>query len=347
MWWERREFYKQIRNFRDRDGAKLPMDDLATIERHQAMREEYVGKYGARTILRRYAEFDMFYGEIRRNAERKEKYRLNDERIAREAKERADRAVAREKRISDQNEKDEKAKAESAIKQAHDDIKKYEWNVDYYEQQIRLKKEQISGTEERIAKLSDEFLESIKGTSTYSPLRRDRKRKEAALPGYKKDLALYEGKLDENKDLMVERIKYLKGKGIEVEVREKPPVVESKAPVKRKAVIAQMFTKQAVASKSSETDSQWQPEWDRPAQSEFRELKNIPDNWKVSKLVLIWRDKNTQEIRIFARSKKSIKMALDALFGVDNGIEIDFTSGSRRFNSKISREQYDKASGNG
>ena len=188
--WDERQ---RVRKFRDAGGNKMPMDEMATIDKHKVMVQDFIGRFGIRPIGRLMPEFEMFYGEIQRTAERKERYAAESARWEREAKEREDRKVARDKRIVLEREQDARKDAADAIEQARHDIERFESKIDFYENRVELLRGRVSRTKGRIDRLSDAFLEAQKGTSMYSPLRRDRKRKEADLPRYLNDLSRSRG----------------------------------------------------------------------------------------------------------------------------------------------------------
>ena len=82
--------------------------------------------------------------------------------------------------------------------------------------------------------------------------------------------------------------------------------------------------------------------WSKKIRAKYRELQNIPENWGVDKVVLIWWNRNEQSIRIFAKSKDSVQTALDNLVGPVSALPHHI---GERWDFTIDREQYDKATG--
>ena len=89
----------------------------------------------------------------------------------------------------------------------------------------------------------------------------------------------------------------------------------------------------------------WHPQWDRPPKSKFRELKNIPPEWGVRKVVLIWRGEDRQELRVLADANNgdAAQWAWNALLGSDYPSLKKTSVG--RLDFHLTREQYDKAGG--
>ena len=86
----------------------------------------------------------------------------------------------------------------------------------------------------------------------------------------------------------------------------------------------------------------WVPEWSASKFYKFRKLLNIPEHWKSEKVVLIWRGPDVQDLRVFTDSKDSANSVVAVLTGVPTEPN---KSTSGKFDYRITREQYDTASG--
>ena len=93
---------------------------------------------------------------------------------------------------------------------------------------------------------------------------------------------------------------------------------------------------QRAAEPEQEPEPEWSPIWNKPAFLKFRELTNIPPEWRARKVVLIWRGEERQELRVFADNPNAAMIGLfgDAIGWASLGSKRD------RHNFKISREQY-------
>ena len=87
----------------------------------------------------------------------------------------------------------------------------------------------------------------------------------------------------------------------------------------------------------------WKPIWSKEKYDTYRELQNIPENWGVDKIVLIWWGDTRQDIRVFLNRDVSVTLMLTELMGVSDLPEI--TSGDGRRDYGLTRTQYDKATG--
>ena len=95
----------------------------------------------------------------------------------------------------------------------------------------------------------------------------------------------------------------------------------------------------AVSEKPVAKPATWQPQWNRPAFSKFRDLQNIPKEWGVGRLVLIWRGEDQQELRVIAPSEDTASKAVNLLLSQQLFEVLPPLSGNR-WNFKITREQY-------
>ena len=318
----------KLKRLQDWDGKKLSTHDLASIDKHKQMVQEYLDRYPdrkARLYIARenHKTYALRYKIIRDNVERAARHSENEERQTQEAEKRAAEAKAREQRITKQREEDRRDKEKAAIKQARFNIEKADLDIESRTQMVQEYVDRVESNEARVARLSDAYLdENYKGSSQYGLLLKDRNKKRDELPRLRKKLA-------ERKQRLAEAVK-MRSDAYEF-LGETPPVVE--VPV----------VEQPAEVQQAPLEPDWKPLWNKPAQSKFRELKNIPSSWDATKVVLIFRGDSRQEMRVFAPDLVAAKSVVHALTGSDPVENIKIAGARHDF--VISRRQHDKASG--
>ena len=91
-------------------------------------------------------------------------------------------------------------------------------------------------------------------------------------------------------------------------------------------------------------EPEWTPVWDRAPHDKFRELQNLPQEWKgiVLKVVLIWRGSDRQEMRVFAKSWDAVTEIVENCTG-EAPADYLTALGEWRKDVVISRAQYGAA----
>ena len=172
--------------------------------------------------------------------------------------------------------------------------------------EINRLKEYIARDEVRVAQLES----SLAGKYRNSPLRKDI---EAALADAKKRCQNFQERIPE----------------VEADLAENKQVCDE----------ARAMLKQNSTVTISKPKLQWKPSWDKSAFSKFRDLKNIPKDWSVERLVLIWRGEDQQELRVIAPSEDTANKVVNILLSQQSFEVLPHLSGNR-WNFKITREQY-------
>ena len=294
-------------------GGKIPATENGIAE-HKKLVEAYDDIYGP-TSAAGMRQYENVYALVRRGLEQQQ---AAEERAAEvmsahaEKKEQADerrRAQRRENVLRRQ-----RLEAERTLQALPQ-------SMTIQRREISRLKEYLSRDEARVEQLEA----GLAGKYRTSPLRKDI---EEALADAKKRCKRFRERIPE----------------VEADLAEnKQACDEARAALKQGSPdpVSSPKPKPVVKSQQKRVAEQQKPRWNKPAFTKFREMQNIPKEWGVSRVVLIWRNKEQQDIRFFASDRGAVQRTWDGLFPDDGStiMSIDHTGGER-WDFEITRDQY-------
>ena len=183
----------------DENGNRLPSNDLASIETHKAMVQQFISRWGIDPIQSKFHDWKLIYSSIRKRVESIQRQVEAEARWKREAEDREALKAASHERQQQEAEANLEREAEQECRNAETDIERYETYLDIAEDQIEVIQRQVAGDEARIKQLQyvlDKY-GSFRRRSLYERLLTRTKQR---LAGRQERLARYENKVDSLED---------------------------------------------------------------------------------------------------------------------------------------------------
>ena len=284
-------------------GKKIPATE-AGIAEHKKLVEAYSDIYGPSSAAS-IRQYENVYALVRRGLEQQQA-----------AEERAAEVMSAQADKKEQADEQRRAqRRENALRrqriEAERTLQALPQSMSIQRKEIGRLKEYLARDEARVAELEA----SLAGKYRNSPLRKDI---EAALADAKERCRNFRKRIPE----------------VEADLAEnKQDCDEARALLKQDPTIAPPIP-------PPKPKPQWKPRWNKAAFSKFRDLQNIPQDWPVTRVVLIWRGEENQEMRIIAPTKGDALFAVQVFFGSSLTVkELPHMSGGR-WNFQITREQY-------